>query len=319
MQDFFTKLSQLIKEEKSFMFVTILEHTGSSPGKQGAHMIVLKEEIYGTIGGGKAEYQAILHARELLKTQTNDMVSYTLTNEKASSLGMVCGGKMKIYFCHSQCIHKDQISLLDESLTNHQSCWLHLEIDDFTAALSFEKESENHQQIQLIEEGTHIIFLQQIIRNSIVYIFGGGHIARHLVPVLEFVNFHCVVIDTDEKFVSVKDFPHTKRLIMNFEDCVSQIDIKPQDYSIIVTRGHLYDQTILAQLLPHSMTYIGMIGSRKKIAYTYQHLEKEGFTQADFQKVHAPIGIPLGGNTPSEIAISIAAEMIKIRYEKSLS
>jgi len=310
-------MSQLVKNEESFMLVTVLQHAGSSPGKQGAHMIVLEEETYGTIGGGQVEYQATLYARELLKTQKCEMKIYSLSNEKASSLGMVCGGEMLVYFCHSHCIEKDQMELLDESILKHQSCWLQLKADNETAVLSFVK--HHIKQIQFVKDGSNIIFLQPIIQNSIVYIFGGGHIARHLVPLLKSVDFQCAVIDTQEEFVLEKDFPNTRRIVMPFEDCVESLDLTPQDYAVIVTRGHAYDKTVLAQVLGHSMAYIGMIGSKKKIAYTYQCLQEEGFTQVDFQSVHAPIGIPLGGNSPGEIAVSITAELIKVRHEKGLS
>ncbi|HKJ64369.1 MAG TPA: XdhC family protein, partial [Desulfopila sp.] len=92
-------------------------------------------------------------------------------------------------------------------------------------------------------------------------------------------------------------------------------DLGVDDYVVIVTRGHLHDRTVLAQALRTDAGYIGMIGSRRKRAAIYTTLKNDGFTDTDLARVHNPIGLPIGADTPEEIAVSIAAELIQVRAD----
>ena len=94
------------------------------------------------------------------------------------------------------------------------------------------------------------------------------------------------------------------------------LDLGPDDYALIMTRGHEHDLRVLRAALRSPARYIGMMGSRHKRAFVYDHLLQEGFTTADFERVHSPIGLPISAETPFEIAISIAAELIQLRAIK---
>lgn len=153
-----------------------------------------------------------------------------------------------------------------------------------------------------------------------VWLFGGGHVGTELVPVLEHVGFDVYVIDNRPEFCSEKRHPKAKKCILcdysNIDTCT---DVKSEDYVAIMTHGHMYDQTVLLQCVRKNPAYLGCIGSRRKVAATHQFLRDNGVTQQQIDKIKSPIGIDLLGDTPEEIAISIAAQMIRCRAEGKAS
>lgn len=149
-----------------------------------------------------------------------------------------------------------------------------------------------------------------------VYIFGGGHVGRELVPVLEHLNFNVILLDNREEFASSERHPMASKCILcDYSNVSNYVQIKKGDYVAIMTHGHLSDSEILLQVMKTDASYIGCIGSRKKVAATKKYLSDNGISVSELEKLHSPIGLELYGDTPAEIAISIAAEMIKCRAE----
>jgi len=129
------------------------------------------------------------------------------------------------------------------------------------------------------------------------------------------VEFRTVVLDDRAEFANRKRFAETDEVIVleNFDNAFGGVVIDPDAYIVIVTRGHSHDKTVLAQALKTDAGYIGMIGSRTKRDTIYRALKQEGFTQTDIDRVHSPIGMDIGAETPEEIAISIVAELVRVR------
>ena len=149
---------------------------------------------------------------------------------------------------------------------------------------------------------------------GLVYVFGGGHVARALVPVLASVDFCCVVVEDRPEFCKPELFPGAQAVrLIPVERLGDELHIRAEDYVCVMTRGHAGDMECEAFALTTPARYIGVIGSRRKIAVVNERLLERGFTRADLDRVHTPIGLPIGAQTPQEIAISIAAEMIKVR------
>ena len=125
-----------------------------------------------------------------------------------------------------------------------------------------------------------------------------------------------MVIDDREIFANRERFPEADDVIVSeFEKCFDQLNIDDSSYIVIVTRGHLYDGLVLEQTVRTDAHYIGMIGSKKKIRTLYQNLMAKGVSREKLNKVHAPIGLEINSETPEEIAVSIIAELIKVRGE----
>lgn len=150
-----------------------------------------------------------------------------------------------------------------------------------------------------------------------VYVFGAGHVAKALVPILHSVEFDTVVIDDRAEFANSIRFPESELIVSHeYTKLIPSLAMDVESCIVIVTRGHSYDLEVLREAIKKPAAYIGMIGSRKKIAHTFAQLEGEGVSRDTLTKVHTPIGIEIGAETPEEIAISIAAELISIRSSR---
>jgi xanthine dehydrogenase accessory factor len=159
------------------------------------------------------------------------------------------------------------------------------------------------------------IYVQPVGVPGTAYVFGAGHCGKSLIPLLSMVGFRTVIVDDRADFANADRFPDADSVVVpaSFHDALEGLAVDEQSYLVIMTRGHLFDRSVLAQALRTPAVYVGMIGSKKKIAETYQALREEDFTDEDFARVHAPIGVAIGAETPEEIAVSIAAEMIQAR------
>lgn len=149
-----------------------------------------------------------------------------------------------------------------------------------------------------------------------VYIFGGGHIAHELMPLLDSIDFSVTIFDNGSD-ISIKErfIKADKVIVGNFEKIGEYVEIGQEDFVLIMTRGHAYDYAVLKQVLMTNALYIGMVGSSKKIAGIRDRLQKDGFSDKASDRVHTPVGLRIKAETPAEIAISIAGEMIQVRAE----
>ena len=160
-------------------------------------------------------------------------------------------------------------------------------------------------------------FVEAFKDSSQAYIFGGGHVALALDPVLRHVDFETTIIDDRAEYANPERFPDSVRTIVcdTFDHCFEEIDdeLDEDSFLIIVTRGHRGDLQVLRQALRKPHKYLGMIGSRHKNSILFEQLLKEGFTQEELDAVYTPIGLEIKSETPEEIGVSIAAEMILVR------
>jgi len=144
-----------------------------------------------------------------------------------------------------------------------------------------------------------------------VYIFGGGHVAQALVPALAAVEFRCVVLEDRPELCTPALFPAAEQtLIVDFARIADTVTLTKDDWVVIMTRGHQKDLLVQSQVMRTPVRYIGVIGSKQKTASLTAQLLDMGFTEGDFARVRAPIGLPIRSETPAEIAVSIAAQLV---------
>ena len=145
-------------------------------------------------------------------------------------------------------------------------------------------------------------------------IFGAGHIAKALVPLLHTVGFRPVVFDDRPELATKESFPQADEVICgDFERIEDYVTIQPEDYVVIMTNGHEHDFQAEVQVLRRETAYVGVIGSRKKTAFVNRRLREAGIGEAAIASVHTPIGTAIKAVTPEEIAVSITGEMIMVR------
>lgn len=140
---------------------------------------------------------------------------------------------------------------------------------------------------------------------------GGGHVSLALAKVLELMDFRITVVDDRAEFANRERFPRAAVYCQDFASCLEEKEFGPNTYYIIVTRGHQADYTCLKRILRKPSAYVGMIGSGRKVALAFQRLRADGFSEEEMKRVHAPVGLSIGAQTPAEIAVSIAAEIIQ--------
>jgi xanthine dehydrogenase accessory factor len=165
----------------------------------------------------------------------------------------------------------------------------------------------------LICGGTLEVFVEPILPQPIVYLFGGGHVSMAVAKAASAAGFGIAVVDDREAFANPQRFPMAQEIYPTYEDAFEKIRPNAASYLIIVTRGHKEDMRVLGWAVRTPARYVGMIGSKRKVHSVYKALENDGYRPEEFQRVYAPMGLEIGALAPEEIAISIVAELIAIR------
>ena len=161
------------------------------------------------------------------------------------------------------------------------------------------------------------VFIEYIACEAKLVIVGGGHVSLAIAKMAEMMGLFIIIVETREEFGNASRFPFAHEVIYHpeWEKALDQLTLTKDDYLVLVTGS--WDELILKQVIKKPSAYIGMMGSRRKIATIMQHLKNERFTTQQLQKVHAPIGLDIGAETPEEIAISILSEIMKVKSETS--
>src|SRR5215475_7836238 len=165
----------------------------------------------------------------------------------------------------------------------------------------------------LICGGTLEVFVEPILPQPMLYLFGGGHVSTAVARAASAAGFAVGIVDDREAFANAQRFPMAQDIYTSYEEAFAKITPNASTYLVIVTRGHKDDMNVLAWAVRTEARYIGMIGSKRKVISVYKALEKDGYRPEEFERVYAPMGIEIGALSPEEIAISIAAELIAVR------
>ena len=335
MKTLFEAIVKALSRGEDAVLCSIIASSGSTPRGKGAKMAVFEDgSTLGTVGGGAVEYHSILTAKEVLREKAGFSKGFDLSPNQTADIGMICGGKVVVYFQFFS--GKDEperkklehiVSLFDKN----EDAWLiTLVFEGRQVGLGVYEEKEGLKYVDLPVEDVRPLlkssgvlkkqepsfYVEPLVQSGYVYVFGGGHVAQELVPVLAHVGFRPVVYEDREMFAAAELFPKaTATMVGSFTNIFEKVTITPKDYVVIMTRGHQADYQVLEQVMRTDACYIGMIGSKYKIASTFKRLVEAGIDEAELSRVHSPIGLPIQGETPAEIAISIAAEMILKRAE----
>ncbi len=334
MEEFYSKITEKLREGHRLVLATVIRQSGSSPRGVGSKMAIFPNGLgLGSVGGGRVEAQVMEEARRLLQSGGSRRLDFKLTGTDILDMQMICGGEMEILL---EVLGKEDLEVFEgvrEALQKGTPAVLLTGLppkmkgkmlliegrktgslqgadDSFLDSLS----AELPREASIIDLGYGEVFCEPIIKEPDLYLFGAGHIAQEIAPLATRVGFRVVVIDDRPEYANRERFPWADEVVVeDFERVGERVVAKADSYLVIVTRGHLHDYTVLKQYLRSPARYIGMIGSRRKRDMIYRQLLSEGFSPKDLERVHAPIGIDIGAETPQEIAVSIVAELIKVR------
>lgn len=320
-------INNLLKEKESFAAATIISKSGSGPREAGTKMIVKDDlSIIGTIGGGKIEASVIELCRQVLKDKKPILKKFSLNNKLSSDLGMACGGSTEVYIEYIDLKDNKTFEIFSqvyECLRNFENLILITEMETNNRNIvtknkgisGLYEEININRRFVMLKKDNKDYMIENFKSEETVFIFGCGHIGFNLSKITKFLNYKTVVLDDRAEFADKNRFEDAVSVVLlsNFSEAFNKIEIDDSSYIVIVTRGHLNDAVVLEEALKTKAKYIGMIGSRKKIAEVFRVLSEKGYGREDFDRVHSPIGIEINSETPEEIAISIGAELIKVR------
>ncbi|MGB2900314.1 MAG: XdhC/CoxI family protein [Candidatus Acidiferrum sp.] len=165
----------------------------------------------------------------------------------------------------------------------------------------------------LICGGTLEVFVEPILPQPMLHLFGGGHVSMAVAKAASAAGFGIGIVDDRETFANAGRFPMASDIHTSYEDAFAKIHPNASSYLLIVTRGHKEDMRVLAWAVRTEARYIGMIGSKRKVLSVYKALENDGYKPEEFERVFAPMGLEIGALSPEEIAVSIVAELIAVR------
>ncbi len=342
MKKTFQHIVKLLQHDEPFVLVTILTRLGSAPRTAGTRMIVRKGgSTHGTIGGGALEADVIKTSVELFSSHRSCVKEFSLTGGAKSTMDMICGGEVEVLIDYVDPSAVRTVDVFTEAIAcidSRKRGWLITAIPDAekTSAVYLACEGDvdtawphgdalwgelkaqaRGRYPVAIETGAGRFLVEPLSNNGTVYVFGGGHISQHLAMLTTIAGFRTVVLDDREAFANRKRFPIADDVVVQpFEKPLEGLAVDGDSFIVIVTRGHLHDKSVLGPALRGPACYVGMIGSRKKRDAIYAALKAEGFSDEDLQRVHAPIGLSIGAESPEEVAISIVAELIKVRSER---
>lgn len=277
MEKVYKHIRQALIHNEELVVARIIDTKGSVPRKAGATMMMSsKGEFYGTVGGGIAEKHACDTCMEVLRSKTGCVKTYSSSAGDHRADDMLCGGSVTIEF----------IYVAEDNET-------------------FRKELE-----RAVDEDR-----RQRVR---VWIAGAGHVAQALVPVLSSIGFDCRVFDDRPELLTEEVFPEaSERYLIDYKKVSGFVEenVGERDFVCIMTKGHKDDYESLKPALRSPAYYVGLMGSRSKVKSLYTALRGDGFTEAQIEKCHSPIGIKISAETPLEVAISVASELI---YKRAL-
>ncbi|MDD3411930.1 MAG: XdhC family protein [Eubacteriales bacterium] len=332
MKKLYSALLSALENGQNAVLCSILASSGSSPRGAGAKMLVREDgSTLGTIGGGAVERLAGEQALEALRQRRSHTQGFCLAPNQVQDIGMICGGSVTVYYQyydHENAQQKAFLARVCELLGQDTNAWLvsRMENGAVTSAGVFDDEkglectdclSREALEPLLRARATYVkgepaYYVEPLVQRGRVYIFGGGHVGQALVPVLAKIGFRVTVYDNRD--LSLERFPGADELIQGDYTCVSErVRLGADDYAVIMTPGHQADYEVLEQALRSPATYIGCIGSSHKVARTKERLHEAGFSEENISRLHSPIGLSIGAETPDEIAVSIAAELIAHR------
>lgn len=346
MNDIYSAILDSLKANRLSVLATITRQGGSSSRGPGAKMIIREDmSISGSVGGGDLE-KAVIEASSSVFLSASPMIY-------RSSPEMSCGGDVEVFLEPLSLDDTTCLNIFKEAadiLRRGGSGLLATALDprlwqSGKAAIALFKSTGetmgllpnmqeaakavlNQMEFCLDRSRSEIVtcndedgkefrlFIESIISDPVLYVFGAGHVSSEVVPLARRVGFKIIVIDDRPEFSKPENFPDADQVFnYAYDRVIKNFSIDNASYIVIATRSHSCDEEVLGQALGTDARYIGMIGSRRKVATIFGNLQGQGFTTEDLARVHSPIGLDISAETPEEIALSIVAELVKVRAE----
>jgi xanthine dehydrogenase accessory factor len=331
-EDIHRKIVQLTDGGVRFALVTVLSTSGSTPQQAGAKAIVEESGlVWGTVGGGLVEAEARRIAVETCRAQRHAVFEFHADSARAQESGAICGGSMRLLVDPTAAKNRASYMQAAVALEGRARGDLVTTIRDAEVSVQWRPAdpgcrpgpgstpASTGPTLRAGPAGDAEIFVDPVIPRPLLVIVGGGHVGQALAALATVIGFDVTVIDDRSEFTAPVLFPPgVKTRCGRVADELAALSIDADTYVVIVTRGHQQDAEALAACIHGPAAYLGMIGSRRKVALIRESfLESALATEEEFGRVFAPIGLEIGAVTVPEIATSIAAQLIAVRRNKA--
>jgi xanthine dehydrogenase accessory factor len=341
MRDIIQDLDRWFEQGKTIALATVIQTWGSSPRRVGAKMAVTAAgEITGSVSGGCVEGAVAETALQVLESGQPQLLHFGVSNETAWEVGLACGGQIDVFAnplevkfyrkVSEALVHEKTFTiatllcgpenLAGKSLIVHPGGTyegdLGANLTEPVVQAALEALQQGHSgrvEIPGVE-----VFCEVNLPPPTLVMVGGVHIAIALASLARTLGYRTIVIDPRRAFGSHERFPHADRLIQAWPDeALAQIDIAPNTAIAMLTHDPKLDDPALIAALPSPAFYIGALGSRKTQAARRERLLEAGVDPALLSRLHGPIGLDIGAQTPEEIALSILAEIVATSYQRA--
>jgi len=342
MREILHEALDLLENGKPFALVTLVAQQGSTPRAAGAQMLVRPDgTIAGTIGGGLLEATMMREAAEAIAAGRSLVSAVELTGQSVAGPTMICGGHAAVLIAFVPAGDGALRTLLGaaaQARADGRAAWLctFFAAEPGPTAVSYCLLPEGAEPLGELpcapaelralagKSAVHgsaaapdgrSVCVEALLPPTTVVICGAGHVAQALAPVAAAVGFDVVVLDDRPEFAAAERFPAASRVVRleTFDAAFAGLTITTRSFVVIVTRGHAHDFSVLEQALRTEAGYIGLMGSASKREKIFRALMEDGFSAADLERVFSPIGLAIAAETPAELAVSIAAELIRVR------
>ena len=339
MHEILDETLSLLDAGRPFALVTLVADQGSTPRAAGAEMLVREDgSIAGTIGGGLLEHTMMQAAALALAERGSRWMSADLSGaDLRSAEKMVCGGSAEVLITFVPEGDAELLAVctaLREARDAGRRAWYvtvpagdtvvveHCVLDedgrpagaavcgaavlrDLTAAAGL-------RGTATLPDGRTAL-LERVDPPALAVVCGAGHVGTEVAPLLARLGFRVLVVDDREEFASPERFPDVRVAVRPFAGALAAVGVDERAYVVIVTRGHVHDMDVLEQALQLGARYVGLMASRTKRARMETALREEGYEDDVIARIHSPIGLSIGAETPAELAVSIAAEIVQAR------
>jgi len=297
------------------MLLYVLESKGSSPGRRGFMMAVDRDgKMEGSIGGGIMEHKFVEMAKEKLSQNEPVLTVKQQVHDKAAAKnqsGMICSGEQTILLYQVKPEDALDIDRIIDSLQRNQNGLLTLS----PKGLQFDNDVGGKHD--LFKSNSETDWLYQEITGYVnhLFIIGGGHCALALSRMMNSLGFYVHVYENRPELNTLQqnEAANEKTLVADYSELGELIESGENNYVVLMTWGYRTDDIALRTLMDKDLKYLGVLGSRKKIKKMFSHYAAEGMDKQRLKKIHSPIGIQIKSQTPEEIAVSIAAQIIKVK------
>ena len=307
--------------------LAVLRSEGSSPGRQGFKMAVTAGTVAGSIGGGIMEHKFVELARQRLQTgNTTPLLRPQIHRKEAPAdrSGMMCSGEQDVLLWPLTAADSATVAAIENALQTLSGGFLELStaaglrflLPAATAATgaTVAATATELPGLDNYQPGPAWCYRERLGFRDQLTIVGGGHVSLALSNVAAALDFELTVLDDrpDLPTLESNQAAHRRRVI-DYEKVAAEVPPGPHQYVVVMTVGYRTDAVVLRHLLGQSYRYLGVMGSTAKVAELRRGLREDGFSETEIARLRGPIGLPIHSQTPEEIAISIAAELIQAR------